>query len=191
MKDLRIAVVGIGATGSVLAAAMLSKDPDTILIDPRPGLGEAMRKTGIKVSGAMSYHVPVRRFFTRIGDLKDLEPNLIFLSTKTFHLPQALDELKDVFKPGTKVISTHNGLGTEDLIAEKFGIDATFRMSLNFGVSLKGPGEVESAFFNRPNHLGSLSQENRELGLRIAGLLTEGGLDTEFVDDIKHYVWKK
>ena len=64
-------------------------------------------------------------------------------------------------------------------------------MSLNFGVSLKGPGEVEAAFFNRPNHLGSLTQENRETGLQIARLLTEGGLDTEFVDDIKLYVWKK
>ena len=191
MKDFRVAVIGIGATGTVLAAALLSRDPEIILIDPRPGLGEEIRKIGINVSGAISYHVPVRRFFPRIGDMKDLEPNLIFLSTKTFHLPQALDELKEVFKPGTKIISTHNGLGTEDLIAEEFGIDAAFRMSLNFGVSLKGPGKVGSAFFNRPNHLGSLSQENRELGLRIAGLLTEGGLDTEFVDDIKHYVWKK
>ena len=47
------------------------------------------------------------------------------------------------------------------------------------------------AFFNRPNHLGSLTTENKELGLRIAKLLTDGGLDTECVDDIKLYVWKK
>ena len=47
------------------------------------------------------------------------------------------------------------------------------------------------AFFNRPNHLGSLVTENRELGLRIAELFSNGGLDTEFVDDIKLYVWKK
>ena len=64
-------------------------------------------------------------------------------------------------------------------------------MSLNFGVSLKGPREVEMAFFNRPNHLGALIPENREMGLKIADLFSAGGLDTEFVDDIKLYVWKK
>jgi 2-dehydropantoate 2-reductase len=47
------------------------------------------------------------------------------------------------------------------------------------------------AFFNRPNHLGAVLPENRELGLRIAQLFSASGLETEFVDDIKLYVWKK
>jgi len=191
MKDLRIAVVGIGATGAVIAGALLSKDPGVSLVDPRPGFGKALRKNGINISGAISCHVPVSNFFPRIADTKRHNPNLIFVATKTFHLPQVLDELKEVFNPGTKIVSTHNGLGTEDLIAENFGVDAAFRMSLNLGVSVKGPGEVEAAFFNRPNHLGSLTPENRELGLQISKMFTDGGLDTEFVADIKHYVWKK
>jgi 2-dehydropantoate 2-reductase len=64
-------------------------------------------------------------------------------------------------------------------------------MSLNYGVSLKAPGEVDVAFFNRPNYLGALTDDNRELGLDMARALTEGGLDTQFVDDIKLHVWKK
>jgi 2-dehydropantoate 2-reductase len=115
----------------------------------------------------------------------------VFVSTKTFHLPSVLEALKEVYEEGTCIVSTHNGLGTEDLIAEGFGAEAAFRMSLNFGVSLKGPCEVEMAFFNRPNHLGAMIPENRETGLRIAQLFSAGGLDTEFVDDIKLYVWKK
>jgi 2-dehydropantoate 2-reductase len=191
MEDLRIAVVGIGATGAVLSAALLNKIPETMLVDPRPGLAEEIRKNGVRVSGQVTYHVPALHLFDRIEKMKDLNPNLIFVSTKTFHLPEVLDGLKRVFKRGTKIVSTHNGLGTEDLIAEAFGVDSAFRMSLNFGVSLKGPGEAEVAFFNRPNHLGSLTQENQKLGLHVAELLTKSGLDTEFVDDIKHYVWRK
>ena len=191
MKDLKIAIVGIGATGAVLAAALLSKDPEIILVDPRPGLGEELRENGIKISGELAYHVPVRHFFERIEEMKDRRPNLIFVSTKTFHLPSVLEALKEVFEDGTKIVSTHNGLGTEDLIAEAFGAEAAFRMSLNFGVSLKGPCEVAMAFFNRPNHLGGMIPENREMGLRIAEIFSAGGLDTEFVDDIKLYVWKK
>ena len=191
MDDLRIAVVGIGATGAVLAAALLKQYPETILVDPRPGLAGEVRKNGLKISGELAYHVPVRHFFERIEEMKDRRPNLIFVSTKTFHLPSVLEALKEVFEDGTKIVSTHNGLGTEDLIAEAFGAEAAFRMSLNFGVSLKGPCEVAMAFFNRPNHLGGMISENREIGLRIAEVFSAGGLDTEFVDDIKLYVWKK
>ena len=191
MDDLRIAVVGVGATGAVLAVALLNQDPETVSVDPRPGLGEHIRKNGIKISGAVAYDVPVINWFDRIEMMKDLNPNLIFLSTKTFHIPRVLEELKGVFRDGTKIVSTHNGLGTEDVIADTYGADAALRMSLNYGVSLKGPSEVEMAFFNRPNHLGSLTEENKKLGSRIARMLTKSGLDTECVDDIKLYVWKK
>ncbi len=191
MEDLKIAVVGIGATGAVLAAALLSKNPDIMCVDPMPGLGEKLTKEGIKVSGVLSYQVPVRHFFGHIADIKDLNPDIIFLSTKTYHLAQALDELTEIFRPGTKIISTHNGLGTEDVIAEKFGADAAFRMSLNYGAAPKEPGDIVTTFWNKPNYLGCLSEKNREVGIEIGKLLTDGGLDTELVDDIKLFVWKK
>jgi 2-dehydropantoate 2-reductase len=192
MSDTKMAVVGIGATGSVLASALLVRNPETILIDPAPGLGETLLEDGINISGALSYtSVPVKFYHHRISSLRKHNPNLIFISTKTFHLPQVLKDLEGVVQPGTKIISTHNGLGPEDLIADQFGADAVFRMSLNFGASIKAPGLVETAFFNRPNHLGCLVPENRDVGLHIDDLLTKGGLDTVFVDDIRLIVWKK
>ena len=192
MENHRIAVLGIGATGAALAAAILSKDPETILVDPAPGMEETLLKDGVNISGAISYSsAPIKFFYENIPDIKKHDPDIIFISTKTFVLPRILDELEGVFRPGTKIVSTHNGLGTEDFIAERFGLDSVFRMSLNFGAASKGPGEIEAAFFNRPNHLGCLIPENRALGEEIACLLTNSGLDTEFVEDIKLFVWKK
>ena len=75
--------------------------------------------------------------------------DFIFLATKTFHLDPILKALEDVYRPGIKIIFTQNGLGTEDLIVDKFGADAAFRMSLNYGVSLKAIGEAEMAFSGR------------------------------------------
>ncbi len=191
MKGHKIAVVGIGATGSVLAAALLSKYPETFLIGRRPDLGNDLRKKGINISGAIHYQAAVNNFSNRIGDLKDFSPAFIFLCTKTFHLEQVLKDLQEVFTPGIKIISTHNGLGTEDLIAAKFGKGTVLRMSLNYGVSVKGAGEVQAAFFNRPNHLGCLTEESRKIGIQLAEIITDCGLDTEFVEDIKLFVWKK
>ena len=191
MTDNRMAVVGIGATGAVLAGALLGKYPDTVLVGRRPEFGEHLKENGIRISGAINYQVPVNHYVARISELKDYHPILIFITTKTFHLDEVLKELGEVVGPDTKIVSTQNGLGTEDFIADTYGSQAVFRMSLNFGVSVKEPGEMQAAFFNKPNHLGSLTAQNRELGAQIAGLLTECELDTEFVDDIKLYVWKK
>ena len=191
MKDFKIAIIGIGATGSVLAAALLGKFPETFLIGRRPELGDVLRKKGINVSGEINYQAAVNNYSNRIGDLREFNPDLIFLCTKTFHLSQVLKDLREVYSSDTKIISTHNGLGPEDLIADEYGKVAALRMSLNYGVSLKAAGEVQTAFFNRPNHLGCLGEENREIGSQIAEMLTACGLDTEFVDDIKFFVWKK
>jgi 2-dehydropantoate 2-reductase len=126
-----------------------------------------------------------------IAGLRAFSPDVIFLCTKTFNLAQVLDELADVFRPGMKIVSAHNGLGPEDLIAERFGAGAALRMSLNYGAASLGPGEAETAFFNRPNPLGGLDEEGQGAARVLAALLTEGGLDTECVDDIRLAVWKK
>jgi len=191
MKTYRIAMVGLGATGAVLAAALLRKDPRTILVIRSHGMKKTIVKDGIRVSGEISFSVPVEKYCSSIQDLGKYSPNLIFISTKTCDLARVLDELATVYKPGTKVVSTHNGLGTEDLIAEWFGADSAFRMSLNFGVARIGPGQVKAAFFNPPNHLGALIPKNHKVGEDIAGLFTDAGLETVYVEDIKLHVWKK
>ena len=192
MDNKKIVIIGVGATGAVLAAALHKNVPDIVLLDPMPGLGDKILKNGISVSGALSYpSVKVKYFHEKISDLKRYDPDIIFISTRTFILNRILDELKDICRPGVKIISTQNGLGTEDLIADKFGKDSAFRMSLNFGVISKGKGYIETTFFNRPNHLGALSQNNRQVGKDLAALFTDGSLHTEYVDDIKLFVWKK
>ena len=164
MDDPRIAVVGIGATGAVLAAALLARNPEALLVARRTGLKDQLKKNGITVTGELNYRVPVHNVVERITELKGYDPNLIFIATKTFHLHAVIDALKEIFQPGMKIVSTHNGLGTEDVIADVFGADAVFRMTLNYGVSLHGPCEVSAAFFNRPNHLGALVPENQPMG---------------------------
>ena len=191
MCQHRFAVIGVGATGTVLAAALLQKYPETVLVGRDTAAGEKLVSRGINVSGAISYQSPVRNFVLQIEELKNFKPNVVFIATKTFHLKRILELLEDVYHPGIKIVSTQNGLGTEDLIADKYGAASALRMSLNYGVSLKNVGAAETAFFNRPNHLGSVSPENKDIGLEIANLLTQCGLDSDFVDDIKLYVWKK
>jgi 2-dehydropantoate 2-reductase len=185
-----MAVVGIGATGAVLAAALLRNNPDTVLVESFPGAASAISQNGLEITGMIEYKVPVKNVVAGLADL-DPWPDVIFLATKTFHLPRLLEDMAAIWRPGTRLVSTHNGLGTEDLIAERFGPETALRMSLNYGVRMTAPGRVEAAFFNRPNHLGVVDPATEDLGRRLAGILTEAGLDTELVPDIKLFIWKK
>jgi len=191
MEQPKIAVIGIGATGTVLAAALLSKYPETVLVVRNAALVDELGSSGISVSGEISLQAPVKHICTRIDQLREFKPDIIFLATKTFHLGRVLEELKAVFQAGNKIVATQNGLGVEDLVADKFGNEAAWRMNLNYGVALKHSGHAELAFFNRPNHLGCSAKEDREAGLQVAQALSGCGLETELVDDIKFFVWKK
>lgn len=191
MRHSRAAVVGLGATGSVLAAALLSRRPETILVARNPDLGPLLSEKGLQISGVLEYHCTPQNYCSSFDRLADFQPGIVFLCTKTFHLPQVLDDLEKVYEPGMKIVAAQNGLGPEDLVAERFGHEAVWRMSLNFGAALKRPGRVETAFFNRPNHLGCLSGQDRPVAGEIAALLTDCGLDTEFVEDVNLYVWRK
>jgi 2-dehydropantoate 2-reductase len=148
MTEYRMAVIGLGATGTVLAAALLSKYPETFLVGRKPDLGNTLREKGITVSGEISYRVPVKNYTHHIQALQNFSPTIVFICTKTFHLDVVLKDLKKVFESEMKIFSTQNGLGTEDLIADTFGTEAAFRMSLNYGVALKDSTQVQAAFFN-------------------------------------------
>ncbi|MDP2646679.1 MAG: 2-dehydropantoate 2-reductase [Desulfobacterales bacterium] len=191
MNNKKIAVVGAGATGTVLAAALLSGNCHIVLVGTRDGWEKVLKQEGLHVAGAVSFRAPVACYSSRMGFLKDFEPDMVFLATKTFHLPQVIRELKAVVSPGTAIIATQNGLGPEDMVAENFGAARTFRMSLNFGARFISPGQAEVTFFNRPNHIGGLLPASHKPGLEIAGFLTACGLDTLAVEDIKLYVWQK
>ena len=191
MKELRAAVVGPGATGTVLAAALLSRYPQTIVVGRNPDLGLLLNKTGLRVSGEIEYQSAVKNYCSSFDELAAFDPDVIFLCTKTFHLPQILSDLEKIYKPGMKIVAAQNGLGPEDLVASHFGAESVWRMSLNYGAALRKPGIAAAAFFNKPNHLGCMSGRDRSFAQQLATLLTESGLDTEFVDDVKKYVWKK
>ena len=60
MTAHKAALIGAGATGSVLAAALISKYPHTIIVGRNPGWVDDIADNGITISGAIAYAVPVK-----------------------------------------------------------------------------------------------------------------------------------
>ena len=192
MTKHNIGIIGAGPVGSIMAAYLAQNGKNVFLVDLKEDLISAVEKDGITITGKDT------EFTTRVhgtgnftASLSRFDPDLIFISVKANYLDPLLEEIKMIYKPGQKMLVIQNGIDNEDIIAEKFGPDAVMRFVINYAGMIIEPGVIKLSFFHPPNYLGVLSQNNEALGKEISGFLTEAGLETQFVQDIKKYEWKK
>jgi len=192
MTNHNIGIIGAGPVGSIMAAYLAQNGKNVFLVDLKEDLISAVEKDGITITGKDT------EFTTRVhgtgnftASLSRFDPDLIFISVKANYLDPLLEEIKMIYKPGQKILVIQNGIDNEDIIAEKFGPDAVMRFVINYAGMIIEPGVIKLSFFHPPNYLGVLSQNNEALGKEISGFLTEAGLETQFVQDIKKYEWKK
>ena len=66
MQHFPIAVIGVGAIGSVLASVLLSKYPETILVGRKPGWKGGLGSKDITISGAITREAPVKHYYDKM-----------------------------------------------------------------------------------------------------------------------------
>jgi 2-dehydropantoate 2-reductase len=192
MAKNKIGIIGAGPVGSIMAAYLAKNGEDIFLVDIKDDLISAVEKEGITVTGKETdFNTRVQGTGNFTASLGRFSPDLIFISVKANYLDSLLEEIKMIHKPGQKMLIIQNGIDNEDAAAEKFGRDSVMRFVINFAGMIVRPGVIKLSFFHPPNYLGVLSKENDGLGKEIAGFLTDAGLQTQFVQDIKKYEWKK
>jgi len=174
----RIAVIGAGPVGCVLAAGFSQAGFEVTLCDVVDSLLAPARDPGIYVEGAATMHGKVARTITSIDDLANDPPELIFVSVKATALPLISSAIESFHKPGIYVISWQNGIDTELELSENLGAKWVFRAVVNFGVMLPEPGRVKMAFHHPPHWLQELDSESGAVAQVICELLSKAGLPT-------------
>ncbi len=192
MAKHNIGIIGAGPVGSIMAAYLARNGENIFLVDIKEDLIDAIKNDGITVTGKSSrFNARVKGTGNFTASLGRFKPGLIFIAVKANYLDPLLEEIKMIYKPEQKMLVIQNGIDNEDIIAEKFGPEAVMRFVINYAGMIVKPGEVRFSFFHPPNYLGVMSPKNEALGKEIAGFLTEAGLETQFVEDIKKFEWKK
>ena len=187
----RIAIIGAGPVGCVLAAGFSQAGYEVTVCDVVESLLAPARDPGIYIEGAVTMHDKVARTVSSIDELADEPPDLIFISVKATALPLISSAIESFHQPGTYVISWQNGIDTELILAEHLGAKWVFRAAVNFGVMLSGPGRVEMAFHHPPHWLQELSSESRAEAQVICELLSKVGLPTNHTTRLIEKVWQK
>jgi len=186
---MKIAVVGVGAMGSVYAGLLGAAGHEVWAVDTWREHIDAIRTTGLRVEGASGDRT-VRLHATT--DAREAGPcDLVIIATKTMHVAQAAEAAKPLLGPQTVVLSIQNGLGGPDTAAGVLGRDRVMVGVVGgFGASIKAPGHAHHNGWELVR-LGELSGPVTARVERVAKLWESGGFRVKCFDDIDQLIWEK
>jgi len=187
----RIAIIGAGPMGCVLAAAFSAAGREVILCDLDQELLVPAKSPGIRIEGALQLSGAVAHTAPSIDALAPFRPELIFVASKATASPLIASALETIHRPGTFVVSWQNGLDTERVLAEHLGWEWVMRAVVNMGANLLEPGGVKVSFYQPPHWLQETHESSRPAAAVVCGLLNEAGLTTGHADRLIDKVWQK
>ncbi|MCU0235616.1 MAG: 2-dehydropantoate 2-reductase [Acidobacteria bacterium] len=182
----RVVILGGGAIGSVLAAALGQKQgQETILVGRREHV-RAIRERGLKVDGMFAQ--PVQLDAREAIDLA-LDDTLIVVTVKAGDLQAALRAIVPLLRPTTVLLLLQNGHGIRELALEALrGTPArpenVFIGIVAMGVTFVAPGEVRC--FG-----GNIRVEPAFAATPFFGLLQGLPIRVDASRDIRRDLWTK
>jgi 2-dehydropantoate 2-reductase len=185
---MKICVIGCGAVGSLFAAHLAKAgEAEVWAYDVWREHIEAIQKHGLKLSGAAD-------FTARLNATSDSKavPRCDYgiVATKAIHTRTAIDQTAHIFDENSAVCSVQNGVGNEEIIAEKVRYvirGTTFPAGHpiapgQIGFDIKGDTWIGPF---EPSH--PPMQKVTEL----AALLTRSGMNTIPLQDARGAQWMK
>jgi 2-dehydropantoate 2-reductase len=188
----KIAIVGAGPVGGILGAHLACAGHYVVLCDIQKPHLDAIKTRGLSITGCSELIGRCERVAYGIAELSRFPAvDTIVIATKASVLPRLVPEIRKIARPGMQFISCQNGLDNEEFMADAFGSDKVLRIVVNYAGSQMGDGNIYMSFFNPPNYIGAMTAEGEPLARRLAGMMSEAELETQFTPQIKKYEWEK
>ncbi|MQF70093.1 ketopantoate reductase family protein [SAR202 cluster bacterium AD-804-J14_MRT_500m] len=139
----RIAIMGGGAVGCYLSAFMTREGEDVTLIDVWPENIEAIKKSGIKVTGSQGpFTSPVKALHLHEVQSIDTPFDIIFIAMKSYDTRWASLFMEPHLKQTGFAVSSQNSIN-DPILAEVFGEDRSIGCIMStIEVALWEPGHV-------------------------------------------------
>jgi 2-dehydropantoate 2-reductase len=181
---MKIAILGAGAMGSILAAHLVRAGDDATLI-ARGSRAEEIKEKGITIAGLEDFNVPC----PVVTEPETLEKaDLLIYTVKTYDMEPALKALghMDV----GSVFSVQNGVLKNEQMAAVYGQDKILGAAAFSSGELEQNGLVRFTL-NQCLSIGELSGGTSSRVDRIVGILEDAGIKTEASSQIQTVEWSK
>ena len=173
----RMAVLGVGAIGSIIGGYLSRAGRDLTLIDAWAAHVDAMQNSGLRVAAVdEDFTTPVKA--VHLGQLSSMTESfdLIFLSVKSYDTVWATHLLKSHLKPGGVVVSAQNSIN-DDVIGSIVGYSSVIGCVITLGAGIYEPAHVQrTSASDRPAFaVGELNGMKTHRLESLAELLEAGG----------------
>ncbi len=180
---MKIAVIGAGAIGSLVAGYLAQKNQDVILV-ARPEQVAAISKNGLAIEGVRGNFYVKFPVSERLSGAVDL----VILATKIQDLEKALEENFSFIKPAL-VLTVQNGVKAEKLLAQRLDQQRLFASIVMFGATYLSPGKVTHNF-EGDWIIGSLGADNAD-ALNKINRITSQAFPSPISREIMGMKWLK
>jgi 2-dehydropantoate 2-reductase len=185
---VKICIVGCGALGSVIGAH-LARLPEIEVhaYDVFQEHMRAIRERGLKISGAADFTARMNA----TSDPSEIPPcDFGIFATKSIHTRAAVEQTAHVFGPSAAVCSVQNGLGNEEMIAER--VRYVIRGATGLAIHMRGPGHAAIEFYG-DIWIGPFEPSGTPYPLveELAAMMNRAGLHFVPLHDARGAQWTK
>lgn len=189
---MRIAIIGPGATGCLLAGLLSRGNHEVWLVDHRRERAALFSRRGVWVSGVSG------EFRARVRATADPEeiargsgpPQLVVMAVKSFDTREAAARARPLVGPDSVVLTLQNGLGNIEVLQEELGASHVVGGITALGATLIAPGQAHYAG-EGITVIGETSGELSDRLLLLQETLAGGGLQTEVSTNLSSVLWGK
>jgi 2-dehydropantoate 2-reductase len=185
---MRVCVVGCGAVGSIFAAHLAKRgEAEVYAYDVSKDHVEAIRKKGLRLSGAADFTAPVHAT-TNAKEIPICDFGI--MATKSTHTRGAIEQTAHIFNESSAVCSVQNGVGNEEIIAER--VRYVIRGTTFPAGHIVEPGHVGYDIAG-DTWIGPFEPTNTPMDrvTTLAQLLNRAGLNVIALDDARGAQWTK
>jgi len=180
-ENLTIGAVGVGAVGTIIASCLADAGAEIVVSDI-PVRNSQIDNNGLRVTwGEKKFDHRVKTVGS-ITELRDYNPDLIYVSTKACMLKRLMPEIAKTAGDNTMVLSVQNGIGTEDEVAKFMKPENVARMVVNYAGAIDENGDVKVNWFNPPNFFGPLVDGDHPALKKVVEMLNSVGMESVLVD---------
>lgn len=185
---MKICVVGCGAVGSLFAAHLgRLDDVEVYAFDVWQDHIDAINRKGLRLSGAADFTAKITAS-TDPARIPRCDYGIV--ATKSIHTKSAIERAAGIFEGDSAVCSVQNGVGNEELIAER--VKRVIRGTTFPAGHVVEPGQV-SFDIQGDTWMGPFEPTNTPMEKveELAATITRAGMNTVALKDARGAQWSK
>ena len=188
-KDMKIAIIGCGAMGSIYAALLGDAGHEVWAVDTWADHVAAIRENGLRVEGASGDRTVRIHATTDAAEVG--QADLIIVATKASGVDAAAKSAAAIAGPDSVILTIQNGLGAAERIAQSIDTaQVMIGVVGGFGASMKGPGYAHHNGMQLVR-IGEMTGGETDRLTKVVDIWAGAGFTAKGYADIDQLVWEK